>query len=272
MKRVATAAVLAPLLWALLYFGPMWAFCALVVLVMTGAMLESYGIFAARGAKPLRWLGVLIALGVAASFTDYWGPEAGSMLPAVFVFGALLVITAAMWLRREPEAMLDAVLATLFPVLFVGLTLTHLIGLRLLGEETGRDLIFLLCLCVMLGDTAAYYVGSSIGRHRMAPKLSPSKSWEGAIASLVAAVGAGWLAKMWFYPELPLSHALILGGLLGVAGILGDLSESMLKRAGGVKDASNLLPGHGGLLDRVDSLLFAAPLLYYYSRAFLPIS
>lgn len=267
MKRVLTALILAPPLWALVRFGPAWAFSVTVAVVIAGGVLEAYGILAARGARPFRWLGLACALAVATTF------DASSSFKLsvgmVLTLAMIAIAIAAMSERDNPTDMLDAIQATLLPVLVVGLTLAHLIGLRSIGDAVGRDLIFLLFLCVMLADTAAYYVGSAIGRRKMAPRLSPKKSWEGAVAAIVVSIGAAWLAVVWFYPELPLKHALIIGALLGPAGICGDLVESVLKRSAGVKDSGRLLPGHGGLLDRTDSLLFAAPVLYYYSMTFL---
>ncbi len=267
MKRVLTALILAPPLWALVRFGPAWAFSLLIAVVIAVAVSEAYGILAARGAQPFRWVGVTCALAVAATFDASTSFDLSLGLP--LTFGTIAIVIAAMAGRDDPAAMLDSIQTTLFPVLLVGLTLGHLIGLRSIGTEAGRDLVFLLAMCVMFADTAAYYVGSAIGRKKMAPRLSPNKSWEGAIAAILASIGAAWLASVWFYPELPLKHALILGALLGPAGIIGDLAESVLKRSGGVKDSGRLLPGHGGLLDRADSLLFAAPVLYYYSMTFL---
>ena len=268
MKRVITALVLAPLVWALLRSAPAWAFGAAVVLVLSAGVLESYGVFSARGAKPLRAVGLLMAWGVAASFVEF-PDEFGVPLALPLALGTMVVVLGAMWTRKDPAEMFDAVLATLFPVLFVGLTLAHLLALRFIDDDIGRELVFMLCLCVMLGDTAAFYVGSALGRRRIAPRLSPKKSLEGALAAVGASIAAACLARFLFWNELPLVHTLILGALLGAAGIFGDLAESLFKRAAGVKDASALLPGHGGFLDRTDSLLFASPVLYYYYRAFL---
>ena len=267
MKRVLTALVLAPPLWALVRYGPAWGFTLLVGVVIGAVMLEAYGIVAARGARPFRAIGLTCALAMAATFdpTTAFGLSLGLPL----ALGTIAIAVAAMSGRQTPADMLDAIQATLFPVLVFGLMLAHLIGMRSLGDEIGRDLLFLLFLCVMLGDTAAFYVGSAIGRRKMAPRLSPKKSWEGAIAAVVSSIGAACLARVWFFPQLPLEHALIIGALLGPAGIVGDLTESVLKRAAGVKDSGRILPGHGGLLDRTDSLLFAAPVLYYYSMTFL---
>ena len=125
-------------------------------------------------------------------------------------------------------------------------------------------MLLLLFLCITMGDTFAYYTGKNLGHRPLAPTLSPKKTWEGAFGALLGSSVAALLAHFWFFTRLPLRDALILGIVLGVAGILGDLAESVIKRATGVKDASNLLPGHGGLLDRVDSLLFAGPVLFLY--------
>jgi phosphatidate cytidylyltransferase len=124
-------------------------------------------------------------------------------------------------------------------------------------------------LCVTLSDTGAYYAGSAFGSHRMAPVISPKKSWEGVAGGVIGSLIGALLGHFWFFQRLPLAHALALGVVLCAAGILGDLGESMLKRTAGVKDSSALLPGHGGVLDRVDSLLVAAPVLYYYWMVFL---
>jgi phosphatidate cytidylyltransferase len=118
-------------------------------------------------------------------------------------------------------------------------------------------------------DTAAYYTGRAIGRHKLAPRVSPGKTIEGTIGGFAAAVVTGYLCKLGFFPEIPAVHALALGATLGMIGQIGDLAESLLKRGSNVKDSGTLLPGHGGVLDRVDSILFCAPVLFYYSRLFI---
>ncbi|NIM01085.1 MAG: phosphatidate cytidylyltransferase [Acidobacteria bacterium] len=248
-------------------YGPAWTFSLLVGVVVAGGTIEACGILGRLGTRPVMPLCVAFALAIAAAFDSGLPFDLPVSLP--LTLGIVTIVAAAMRRRDDARGMLDTIQASLLPPLLVGLMLAHLIGLRGLGDEIGRDLLFLLFLCVMLGDTAAYYVGSAIGRSKMTPVLSPNKSWEGAIAAIFASVAASWLATVWFFPDLPLKHALIIGALLGPAGILGDLAESTLKRAGGVKDSGRLLPGHGGLLDRIDSLLFAAPVLYYYCMAFL---
>jgi len=266
MTRILTAAVLLPLLWLSLKRAPPLVFQSIVLLVMTLAAWECYALLAARGARPMRAVGLAACFGVALSYV----PNAAQFGPGLALsLGTIAAIVVAMRRFDEPAAMLDSTLATLFPVLLVAIPFGCTIGLRAIPGEDATDLILLLLLCVMLADTAAYYVGSWIGRHRMAPVLSPKKSWEGAAAGLLAGVGGGLLAHVWFYQRLPLVHAVVLGFLLALAGIFGDLAESMVKRAAGAKDSARILPGHGGFFDRTDSLLFASPLLYYYFVSFL---
>ncbi len=258
MSRVATAAVLLPLLWLTLKRAPAWAFYGLAVLVMALAAWECYALLETRGSRPLKLVGLFASIAVTLSFAG-GGCGLAASLPLMLV--TLLATAGAMWTREDPQAMLDTSMSTLFPVLFVGLAFGYAVGLRSMPGEDGTDLPMLLLVCVMLADTAAFYVGTYFGKRRLAPLLSPKKSWEGALGGVAASVGGGLLAHFWFYQRLPVVHAVVLGVLLGAASLVGDLAESMVKRAAGVKDSSRVLPGHGGLLDRTDSLLFSAPLL-----------
>jgi len=121
-------------------------------------------------------------------------------------------------------------------------------------------------LVLMGSDVGAYYTGRALGKRKLAPSISPGKTWEGAVGGVVAALLMADLAHFWFFRELPLKYAMPLAGIMAILGILGDLAESALKRGAGAKDAANILPGHGGILDRLDSLLFNAPLIYYFAR------
>jgi phosphatidate cytidylyltransferase len=118
----------------------------------------------------------------------------------------------------------------------------------------------------MGSDAGAYYTGRTFGKRKLAPSISPGKTWEGVVGGLVAALAMAALAHFWFFRELPLKYMLSLAVVMTLLGILGDLAESALKRGAGAKDAANILPGHGGILDRLDSLLFNAPLIYYFAR------
>jgi phosphatidate cytidylyltransferase len=160
--------------------------------------------------------------------------------------------------RGGSEA-LASVSATLFPALYIGLPIAALIGIRALG---GPRVLFLLMLTVIVSDTSQYYTGRLFGRRPLAPAVSPKKTVEGAVGGLVFGTALFAVAGMWWLPALPIAFRVLLGLTLVALGIAGDLFESMLKRSAGVKDSSALIPGHGGVLDRIDALLFAAPVYY----------
>lgn len=152
----------------------------------------------------------------------------------------------------------------LLGILYLPLLMSYLVLLR--GMDHGVQLIFLLLIIVMSGDTAAFYVGSSLGKRKLYPVVSPNKSVEGMIGGLAGSVVGAIISGATFFPELTLGHAVATAVLVGLLGQLGDLFESLLKRSFGVKDSGTFFPGHGGMLDRLDSVLFAAPTLYFYVR------
>jgi phosphatidate cytidylyltransferase len=266
LLRVITAAVLLPVLWVTIKIAPPSVFTVLALSFIGVACWECYRMVGSDEGRPFTALGVVAGLAVVWSFLGV-EPSYGPELPLVWL--TMITLVVAMWKGSSPQQMLQTAAATLFPVLFVGLGLAFLVGLRGLPGNDGEDLVMLLFTCVIFADTAAFYVGTAVGKRAMAPVISPNKSWEGAGAGVAASVLGALIAHYWFYQRLPLFHALLLGAVLGLAAVLGDLAESMLKRSAGTKDSSHLLPGHGGVLDRMDSLLFAGPLLYYYYHLFL---
>jgi phosphatidate cytidylyltransferase len=161
-------------------------------------------------------------------------------------------------LATEPVAL------TLLAILYVGWFLGHASLLH--GLPDGDALVLVLVGVTWVGETMAYLVGSTLGRHRLSPAISPKKTVEGAIAQLVCSVAAAVLLAAWLLPDWTTARAGLAGALLGVTGQVGDLAESAIKRSVGVKDAGGLIPGHGGVLDRIDGLLFNVPALYYYVR------
>ena len=262
-KRLLTAAIGIPILWLAIKKGPVWVCFGLVEACAALAAREACVLLRTGTRRPLAPLAMLGSVAVAIPFLF---PRVPFALPIVAVLGAVLL--ASILFRDTIEEQVEASIGTLFAVLFAGLPLGFITGLRAdSDEEMGRDLVVLLLAVIWIGDTAAMYVGSVAGRHRLAPRLSPRKSVEGAMAGVLGAIGAAVLAHFWWFQRLPIPHAVALGALLGIMGIGGDLAESALKRAAGAKDSSSILPGHGGLLDRIDSLLFAGPALYYYYQA-----
>ena len=266
MTRLLTAAFLIPAAWYLCKRAPLALFLAAALLLAGIAAWECVVILRHRGSRPFTGLSVAACLGIVGAFA-LQPPLAAAV--AVLTAAAIGSPALAMARRATPEAMFDATMTTFFPVLFVGLPFAFVVGLRVIPGQNGPDLLLLAMLCVTLSDAGAYYTGSAFGAHRLAPVISPKKSWEGVAGGVLGSIAGALIGHFWFFQRLPLAHALALGVVLCAAGILGDLAESMLKRSAGVKDSSALLPGHGGVLDRVDSLLVAAPVLYYYWIVFL---
>lgn len=175
-----------------------------------------------------------------------------------------VLLLAVIFLFRfgEMTTVVNQFALTTLGLLYVPLLLAHLVLLR--GLNDGRGWVFLVLLVVMAGDSCAYFSGISLGRRPLYPAVSPKKSIEGAVGGLLGSLAGALVAKSWL-PQLALFDVLLLGLGLGAAGQLGDLFESLLKRSFGVKDSGTLIPGHGGLLDRLDSLLFVFPLAFYYA-------
>ena len=264
MTRIVSALVFLPIFWVIVKKLDPIAYFLLIVIGALAALVELYRLAAALGHRCHRLLGSALMLLFMASF-------ASDALPIVYALTAAIFLIPVASLHRGGQwgpAMGD-IGATLFIVSFTGVTFGYLVGLRMIGGqadsgEIGSDLVFLLFFIVWGSDMAAYYVGKTLGRRPLAPLVSPKKTMEGALGGVTGALIAAFVARAWFMHSLTLIDCLILGVALGALGILGDLVESMLKRGAGVKDSASLGPGHGGILDRVDSLLYAAPLLYYY--------
>jgi len=268
MKRVLTGAVLIIAVLALIYFDIPWLLTAVSACLALLAALEFRDLTAKAGWPiPLWWTVVAIAALFAISAAGWVEP-----LAAVSVLTLLLFTMNAF--RSALERVLPETGAGLLMLLYVAFPLT--LVPRILGAEDGTALLLFLFLCVWCGDIAALYVGKNLGRRKLAPSLSPNKTWEGSIASVAGSVlfgmGLIWLGD-WFsghnsaftrlHTSWPWWQFALLAVLLNVSAQVGDLAESALKRGVGVKDSGTLLPGHGGMLDRIDALLFAAPVLWF---------
>jgi len=258
MKRVLSAVVFLPVFYFVVRRPPIY-FSVLIAGSCVLALLELYRLAEAQGIRCNGPIGCLLALAVLATFSGFpWS------LSGVLVAGVTLVPVLSLLGRRPLEESLASDAVTVFGALFLSTLLGFMVGLRRLGDELGGDLVFLLFLVVWGGDAAAYSVGSKTGRHPLSPRVSPKKTLEGAVAGFLGSLLAALLARAWFFPQLRPKDCWILGTLLALAGVLGDLVESMWKRGAGAKDSASLVPGHGGILDRCDSLLFGGPILYYY--------
>lgn len=270
MKRILTAAVALPILLFTIWSPSPYFFVALTSVAVVLAIGEFYSLALKAGSKPQFVAGYAASLVVIASFVF----EESALTVASLV---ALTIGSFVFVLARPDQMkksLGSVAVTIAGVLYVALLAGCLVGVRMIPDSlihppiphVSSKLLMMFFAMVIFADTGAYYTGRLIGRNKLAPRISPGKTIEGAIGGLVAALAAGPLSRAIFFHEVPLIHAVVLGTLIGVLGPLGDLAESMLKRGADVKDSGTLLPGHGGMLDRVDSILFCAPVLYYYSR------
>jgi phosphatidate cytidylyltransferase len=267
MKRILTALILIPLVLALMLVGPLW----LVSLVSAGvaalAGWEFLGMAELAGAKPPR-IAVLVAI-LALFAGAYEWPELIAVTIGILSLGLLVYCTFS----SPVELMMADASSSIFCLLYVGFTLTAVPILR--AESNGTSLVVFLMCVVWAGDIAALYVGRAWGRHKMSPTLSPNKSWEGALGSVAGSLlatggllGVATLLEManserLSYQSEAWYYWLGLAVLVNLAAQIGDLAESALKRSAGIKDSGDLLPGHGGVLDRIDALLLAAPVLWY---------
>jgi phosphatidate cytidylyltransferase len=300
-QRVLTAVIAIPAIIAATMYGGI-AFFLFVALLSTLALKEFYGLTEARGAKPLTAAGMVAGIAVNCSFFHAqlraWIAGAfardgasipfpsGEQLVLIVLLLAFVFLLLAELFRNNGSALLNLG-ATALGLLYVPLFLGTWIGVREMftradiavahfffiqggGADEGSiyaaggSTVIALFAMIWCCDTAAYQVGRKIGRHKLFPRISPNKSWEGAAAGFLFSVGAAVAAKYLALSYLPLVHAIVLGCLVGTIGQLGDLTESLFKRDAGVKDSSAFIPGHGGVLDRFDSLLLVAPVVYLY--------
>jgi phosphatidate cytidylyltransferase len=264
VRRILTAAVLLPLFIACVLAKNPAFFMGLVALAAVLGAVEFDKLAKASGFRVFPFAVALLSLGFlgARVWPEVYGP--GEVLAA----GLTGLMVWGLLARVELKLFLGSVSATIFGALYLGFLLGYTVEMRL-EAETGPGLIFFVCLIVWAGDTAAYYVGRSLGKHLLAPSVSPKKTWEGAAANVAAGVLAAAIARWTFLPSLRWMDVVAAGLLVSVVGQFGDLFESAIKRGAAVKDSSSLLPGHGGILDRLDSLIFSGPVFYYYYQVFM---
>lgn len=260
--RVLSAAVLIPLVAGLVYAGG-WILTAALWIVAVRAAYELFHLLQSAGYRPSL---AASALGMAAFLV-------AARFPDLHLTGLALTLavsgTLTWQLLRPPEGQPTQSWAlTLGAALWLGWLIAHFVLLRDLSPAFGLGLgtrwLVLMFLVTWINDSAAYFVGKAIGKHPCAPYLSPKKTWEGTVGGWIGGVAATTLLGAWLV-DLPWLHGLALGALVATVAPFGDLAKSMVKRQMGVKDFSALIPGHGGMFDRIDSLLFVAPVIYYYA-------
>jgi phosphatidate cytidylyltransferase len=258
MTRVLSALVLLPLVLAAVWFLPPIATIALSLLAAALAFSEYASIASALGAHVPRMVSGAAVLAACGAVGSGRVPADVVLMTAVITIGALAVGSG-----QPGPAILRDTAAALFPVLYIGLPLGALAAVRVLG---GREAVVLLMAAIVISDSAQYYTGRALGRRPLAPSISPKKTLEGAIGGVVFGTAAFAIGARLVFPATAWLLLALVGASIAALGIVGDLFESLLKRSAGVKDSSALIPGHGGVLDRIDSWLFAAPVYYVFVR------
>ena len=259
MKRVLTGIVAVPIVVGIVYYGSPLLFLLFVAAVTLMGVREYFTIIDRTGISGFPIHGIILSFLLLLSFyfngrfMMEWG-----LIASVTLFAA--------WFFHEDnvKVSIDQISFTLFGVLYVAGLGGYFLLIRNFGG--GERLIFFLLLIVWLGDIAAYYWGKNFGKKPLAPVVSPNKTMEGAIAGLAGSLAAGAIAGYWFLDHIAMVHCLLVALICGTIGQFGDLAESLLKRYAGIKNSGDVLPGHGGVLDRIDSLLFAGPMFYCYFK------
>jgi phosphatidate cytidylyltransferase len=260
--RLVTAAVVVPPLLGLLFKGPAWGWFALVLVASAIAASELFRMTHPQDAVA-RALGVVTTV-AAAAVTYQYSTEPRALL-ALIAGVTLLGLLTPLWRLGDMQSAALRTLAGVAGPFYVGSLLITLAMLRRDGGEDGGKLVFMSLTFSWLADTGGYFFGRFLGKTKLYEAVSPKKTRAGFVGALVGASVGAVLASLWYLPALPLSHALPLGLFAGALGQMGDLVESLLKRSTGIKDSGGIVPGHGGMLDRIDALIVVSPIVYLYA-------
>ena len=263
---ILIAAIILPLWWR----EAVWVFVAIAGFALAAGLFEFYSLTKKLELKADAGVGYLGAAVLFTAFAlDAPARAPDLVLMAVAVFLIVLLITQTFRFTKDFSKMLTGVGVTALGVMYVAFLGGFLVATRVGFENVpglSTHLLAYFFLVIFASDIGAYFAGRTLGKHKLAPTISPGKTVEGLIGGLIAAAAAAALATFWFFPTLPYQFSIPLAVVLAAVGVLGDLCESAMKRGSGSKDAASILPGHGGFLDRLDSLLFGAPILYYFAR------
>ncbi|HTG01938.1 MAG TPA: phosphatidate cytidylyltransferase [Nitrospirota bacterium] len=261
-QRVITGLLFLPVFYLFAWKLPPSYFTALVIIAAAAGQHEFYRMAAARGARPLQIPG--IACGALLILDAYRPllPELGPLF--IITMAVLLIMVVRLFSPRPVEGALEDVASTALGMLYVAVLFAFLVAIRLSAD--GRQWLVFLFFTIWASDIGAYSIGIPFGRHRLYEKISPKKSIEGLGGAVFAAAGMALICRIWFMPPVSAAEVVCVAVVLALVGTVGDLTESMFKRAAKIKDSGVIIPGHGGMLDRMDSMLFAAPVLYYYIR------
>lgn len=275
--RILTAAVALPILIASIVLpsyvpDTVWLFVAIAAFGLAAGLFEFYSLskkLELKADASVAYLGAMAIFVVFLLDAPATAPDLVMMVLAAFVIAVL--ISQTFRFQKDFSKMLTGVGVTILGVMYIAFLGGFLVATRVGFENhpyLSTHLLGYFFLVLMGSDSGAYFAGKALGKHKLIPKISPGKTWEGLVGGLVAAAAFAALATFWFFPELPYQFSIPLAIVMSGVGVLGDLAESAIKRGSNTKDAASILPGHGGLLDRLDSLLFNAPILYYFARIY----
>jgi phosphatidate cytidylyltransferase len=274
-QRILTAVIALPIIIVSIvlpvyYRQNVWIFVAIAAFAIAAGLFEFYSL---TKKLELKADAAIAYLGAAALFVgfvfDAPGKEPELIVATIALFVMAVLVSQTFRFQKDFSKMLTGIGVTILGVLYVAFLGGFLVSARMGFEyapNLSTHLLGYFFLVIFGSDIGAYLVGRTIGKHKLAPAISPGKTVEGLIGGIVVAAAFSALATLLFFPELPYKFSVPLGCVLAIVGVLGDLAESAMKRAAGAKDAASILPGHGGFLDRLDSLLFGAPILYYFAR------
>ncbi len=273
MSNLATRVIVAlfgiPLIIVLAIAGK-FPFLIFVYFIGILSYFEFVNILKKRKYFPNLFLGSLSVVAIISN--SYW-----NFIEYEFLFLIIIALLFIAEMFRHEESHLANLGASLIGIFYIGFFTSFIEKLREFYKETlfnydqGGYLIISILASIWICDTAAYFVGIAFGKHKIFPRISPNKSWEGAIAGFIFSILTMILAKIFFLELINMNNAIIIGIIIGIFGQTGDFIESMIKRDASVKDSSSLIPGHGGIFDRFDSLIFSAPLIYFYMNNFVSI-
>jgi phosphatidate cytidylyltransferase len=258
MIRVLSALVLLPVVVGTVWLLPPVGTLVLALIAAGLAFVEYAALADALGVHVPRGIPGIAVLGVCAATGSGWAIVDVVVMTALIGIGAVIVGTA-----RVGPHILHTAAAAIFPVAYIGLPLGALVAIR---ASAGREAVLLIMGAIVISDSAQYYTGRAFGKQPLAPSISPKKTREGAIGGVVFGTLAFTLGARIVFPSAPTVLTALVGASISALGIVGDLFESLLKRSAGVKDSGAIIPGHGGVLDRIDSWLFAAPVYYVFVR------
>jgi phosphatidate cytidylyltransferase len=273
--RILTAAIALPILIASIvlpsyYPATFWIFVIIAALALAAGLFE---FFSLTKKLELKADAAIAYLGATALFVNFLFDAPAKapdlLLATLALFIIAVLITQTFRFEKDFSKMFTGIGVTLLGPLYVAFLGGFLVATRV-GFEShlylSTHLLGFFFLVLMGSDTGAYFAGKALGKHKLIPKISPGKTWEGLIGGFVVAAAFAALATFWFFPELPYQASIPLAIVMSGVGVLGDLAESAMKRGSNTKDAASILPGHGGFLDRLDSLLLNAPILYYFAH------